>query len=316
MVAPMTASVALGALAAAAASSCYETSYALQALEARRVPLRPTLQLSLLGRLARRPLWLGAIALAALGWPLQLLALSLAPLTLVQPIIALGVVLLLVLAALILHERIGAREVVGCAGIVLGVAGIAWAAPERSSSHAGPPAVALALGFLGVFVAAPYVAPLFGRRSMNPLWLVVAAGAGDAWAAFGAKLLVDELSGQNWFTALGFALGSATALGAGLLSETSALQRFPAARVGPAVMAMQVAIPVLLAPLVGGEPWGNTPLHGGVLVVSLALVTVSGVSLTRSRTIAGLAEHERGGGGARGVGEIWRSPRREGSPER
>jgi drug/metabolite transporter (DMT)-like permease len=300
----MTTEVALGALAAAGASACYETSYALQALEARRVAVSETLQLSLFARLVRRPLWVGAIALAAGGWPLQLLALSMAPLTLVQPIIALGLILLLVLAAWILHERIGVRELVSSAGIVLGVAGIAWAAPERSSSHAGPAALALALGVLGAFVAWPYVLPVLGRRSIKPLWLVIAAGAGDAWAAFGAKLLVDELSGEAWFAALGFAVGSAVALGAGLLSETSALQRFPAARVGPAVMAMQVAIPVLLAPLVGGEHWGDTPLHGGVLIVSLALVTVSGISLTASRTIAGLAEHEGGRGGTVGVGEI------------
>ena len=114
----MTTEVALGALAAAGAAACYETSYALQALEARRVPVSEHVQVSLLARLVRRPLWLGAIAIAVAGWPLQLLALALAPLTLVQPIIALGVVLLLVLASRILHERIGPRELLGCAGIV------------------------------------------------------------------------------------------------------------------------------------------------------------------------------------------------------
>lgn len=312
----MTTDVALGALAAAGAAACYETSYVLQALEARRVPIQQAPNVSLLARLARRPLWLGAIALAAAGWPLQLLALALAPLTLVQPVIALGVVLLLVLAAVILHERIGWRELLASAGIILGVAGIVWAAPPRSDSHAGAAALTLALGLLGAVVVLPYAAPLLRRRSIPALWLVLSAGAGDAWAAFGAKLLVDELSGEAWLAVLGFAVGSAAALGAGLLSETSALQRFPAARVGPAVMAMQVAIPVILAPLVGGEKWSNTPLHGGVLLLSLALVTVCGVALTASRTIVGLAEHEGGRGGAPGVGEVGRSPGLEGAHER
>src|SRR5262249_25419884 len=179
IVAPMTTEVALGALAAAGAAACYETSYALQALEARRVRASETVDVSLFARLARRPLWLGPIAVAAAGWPLHLLALSLAPLTLVQPVIALGVVLLLVLAAWILHERIGRRELIACAGIVLGVAGIAWAAPERSSSHAGTAALAVALGLLGAFVVVPYVAPVLGRRSVPALWLVVSAGARD-----------------------------------------------------------------------------------------------------------------------------------------
>ena len=306
----MTTELALGALAAAGASACYEVSYALQALEARRVHLFRTVQVSLLARLVRRPLWLGAIALAVAGWPLQLVALSLAPLTLVQPVIAFGVILLLVLAARMLHERIGTREWVCCAGIVLGVAGIAWAAPERSSSHAGPLALGFALGVLAAFVVAPYVAAAAGR-GLSALWLVVAAGAGDAWAAFGAKLLVDEWSRGTWGAALGFGAAAAAALGAGLLSETSALQHFPASRVGPAVMAMQVVIPVMLATLVGGERWGGTPLGGGVLLVSLALVTISGVVLTASRAIAGLGEHERGGGSPPGVPEVGGPPRLE-----
>jgi drug/metabolite transporter (DMT)-like permease len=310
----LTSDVALGALAASGASACFEVSYALQALEARRVQLYRTVQVALLARLARRRLWLGAIALAVAGWPLQLVALSLAPLTLVQPILALGVVLLLILAARILHERIGARELVGCAGIVLGVAGIAWAAPARTSAHAGPFALALALGGLGAFVAAPYVAAA-GGRALAALWLVVAAGAGDAWASFGAKLLTDELSGGHWTAAVGFGVASAAALGAGLLSETSALQHYPASRVGPAVMAMQVAIPVGLAPLVGGERWGDTPLDGGVLILSLVLVTVSGVVLTASRAIAGLGEHDGGGRRSVGVSEIGSGPRVEGAHE-
>jgi drug/metabolite transporter (DMT)-like permease len=310
----VTTDTALGALAAAGASACYEVSYALQALEARRVKVFRTVQVSLLARLVRRPLWLGAMALAVAGWPLQLLALSLAPLTLVQPVLALGVVLLLVLAARILHERIGSRELVCCGGIVLGVAGIAWAAPTRSSSHAGPLALGVTLGALGAVVAAPYVAAAVGR-GLGALWLVLAAGAGDAWAAFGAKLLVDELSRGTWAAAIAFGAASALALGAGLVSETSALQHYPASRVGPAVMAMQVAIPVLLAPLVGGEHWGGTPLHGGVLVLSLALVTVSGVVLTASDAIAGLGEHDGGGGDPVGVGKVGSGTRLEGAGE-
>ena len=292
----MTTEVAIGALAAAGAAACYETSYSLQAFEARRVPVRRALHVSLLQRLVRRPLWVAAMALAALGWPLQLFALSRAPLTLVQPIIALGVVLLLVLATRMLHERIGVREIACSAGLVVGVAGIAWAAPPRSTSHGAPWALALALGILGAFVVAPYAVSALTRHSVPAAWLVVGAGTGDAWAAFGAKLLVDEVSRGRWLAALGFGVGSAAALGAGLLSETYALQHYPVSRVGPAVMAMQVAIPVVLAPLVGGEHWGDTPLGGGVLGLSLALLTVSGVLLTASGPITHLEEHEGSSG--------------------
>lgn len=312
----MTVEVALGALAAAAAAACYETSYVMQAVEARRVPVAGTVEVSLLMRLVRRPLWLAAIALAAVGWSLQLLALAHAPLTLVQPVIALGIVFLLVLASRVLRERIGAGAVLCCAGVVLGVAGIAWAAPEHTTSHAGPAALGLALGLLGAFVAVPYLAAALGRRSIPARWLVVSAGAGDAWAAFGAKILVDELSRAAWALALGFAAASAAALAAGLLSETSALQRYPASRIGPAVLAMQVAIPVILAAVVGGEHWSGTPLNGAVVAGSLALVTVSGGLLARSRAIASLREHDRGGGGEPRVSEVGGSSLLESAHER
>jgi drug/metabolite transporter (DMT)-like permease len=300
----MTASVTFGALMALAAATCYESSYALQALEARRVPAEPGPHLSLVRRLVRRPLWLGAIALAAVGWPLQLLALARAPLTLVQPLIALGVLLLLVLASRMLSETIGLRELACAAAIVASVGAIAWAAPSRSAHHGQPLALGLALGVLGAFVVAPYVMGVAARRPIAAAWLVVAAGAGDAWAAFGAKLLVDELSRQRWAAAALFGLASAAALGAGLLSETSALQHYAASRVGPAVLAMQVAIPVALAPLVGGERWGDTPLGGAVLGLALAILVVATVVLTAAGPIADLGEDERRRGGAAGVGKV------------
>ena len=219
------------------------------------------------------------------------------------------------LAAWMLQERIGARELVCSAALVVGVAGVAWARPERSSSHAGPLALGLALAALGAFVAAPYAAAAAGR-GLSALWLVVAAGAGDAWAAFGAKLLVDELSRGRPATAVAFGAASAAALGGALLSETSALQHYPASRVGPAVMAMQVAIPVLLAPLVGGESWRGTPLDGAVVAVSVALVTASGVVLTASSAIARLGEDEGRGGTPAGVPQVGGTVGLEGARER
>ena len=79
MVAAMSASTAAGLAVAALAAACYETGYAFQALEARGVGARHALRVSLIGQLVRNVRWLGATALSLLGWPLQVLALSLAP---------------------------------------------------------------------------------------------------------------------------------------------------------------------------------------------------------------------------------------------
>jgi drug/metabolite transporter (DMT)-like permease len=278
----MDGSTALGFVIAMLAAACYDTGYAVQALEARRGPPARALRLSLYRYLAARRLWLIGIGLMVLGWPLQLLALALAPLTLVQPTLTLGLLLLLALGARVLHERVGVREIAGVVAIVVGVAGIAIVAPERTDSHAGAAELVPVLAGLGLVAAAPY---LFRLRSW---WLVFAAGAGDAWAAFAAKLVVDEVSLHHWLPALGFALAAGAAVGIGFLSELTALQTQPATRVGPTVLAIDVVIPVLLAPLVGGEHWTNAAL----VLVSLAVVTSGVVVLASSRSVADVLQHE------------------------
>src|SRR5580765_6248828 len=104
-------SALLGTGAACAASSLYNAGLALQALDAREAPGEEGLRLSLLGRLVRRRRWLVGTALNVLGWPLQTVALVFAPLALVQPALAFGLVLLLGIAAHQLGERVGTREV-------------------------------------------------------------------------------------------------------------------------------------------------------------------------------------------------------------
>ncbi|HEX2708534.1 MAG TPA: hypothetical protein VHM66_11065, partial [Solirubrobacterales bacterium] len=73
----------------------YNTSIALQAMEARGVSGEHSLRVSLIGKLVRNRKWLGATALGLLGWPLEIAALLLAPLTVVQPCLACGLIVLL-----------------------------------------------------------------------------------------------------------------------------------------------------------------------------------------------------------------------------
>ncbi len=77
----------------------YSAGISLQALEARQVAKEHALRIGLLWRLARRPRWMLGITLDAGGWALQTLALTLAPLTLVQPALAVGLVFLLAIGA-------------------------------------------------------------------------------------------------------------------------------------------------------------------------------------------------------------------------
>src|SRR3954452_11813201 len=136
--------LALGIVAAVGASLLYNTSIAFQALEVRQVPHDHSLRPSLIGRLVRNRRWLGATALGLAGWPLEVVALLLAPLTVVQPCLASGLILLLWLGGTRLGAGPGLGEWAAVAAIVIGVAGVALTAPARSTDHAGGGAIALA----------------------------------------------------------------------------------------------------------------------------------------------------------------------------
>jgi drug/metabolite transporter (DMT)-like permease len=284
--------LALGIAAAIVASLLYNTSIALQALEAREVPGEHGLRPSLLGRLLRNRRWLGATALGLLGWPFEVAALLLAPLTVVQPCIASGLLLLLWLGATRLGERPGPRELLAVAAILIGIAGVAWAAPERTTDHAGAGAVTLALALVAVPVALPYLLrrPLAGRPERLALLATVSAGCGYAWTAIAGKLLTDELAAGAVLIGVVWLATAAASEGLALLSEMSALQRRPATHVAPTMLAVQVLLPVVLAPLIFGESWSQTPLGGAALVGFIAVVLAGTVLLAGSQAIGRVLE--------------------------
>jgi drug/metabolite transporter (DMT)-like permease len=285
--------LALGIVAAVAASLLYNASIALQALEAREVPGEHSLRPSLIGKLVRNRRWLGATALGFAGWPLEIVALLLAPLTVVQPCLASGLILLLWLGATRLGEKPGLREWTAVAAIIIGVVGVALAAPDRTTDHAGGGAIALAAILIAILVLAPYA--LRGRAQALGTLAVISAGAGYAWTAIASKLLTDELAAGALLIAVGWLATAALSEGLALLSEMSALQRRPATHVAPVMFAVQVLVPVLLAPLIFGESWGSTPLGGVALVASMLIAVAGTVLLAGSRAVGAVIENAHTG---------------------
>jgi drug/metabolite transporter (DMT)-like permease len=283
MVAAMSASTGAGLAVAAVAAVCYETGYAFQALEARVAGAQYALRVSLLGQLARNGRWLAATALSLLGWPLQVLALSLAPLALVQPTLALGLLLLLFLGTRVLGERVGRRELAAVALVIAGIAGLAAAAPERSTVTGGT-GMTIAFAVLAGLAVVPYVR----RRRQAGLLAVLATGAADSVAALAAKLVAGDLAEGRWGFAVALAALAAGAGALATLSEMSALQRLPATRVAPIVLAFQITVPVVVVAAVGGEDWSSTPLGGAVVAAGLVAVVAGAVVLAASRPVSTL----------------------------
>src|ERR1700742_2706175 len=280
--------LALGIICAIGASALYKNSIALQALEAREVGHEYALRASLIGRLIKNPRWLLATGIGLLGWLLEIAALLLAPLTVVQPCLACGLVLLLWLGVTRLGERPGRREYGSVGAIVLGVVGIALAAPERTPSNAGTVPIAIALALVAIPIVAPYV--LRGWRNAAGTLAVVAAGFGYAWTAIASKLLTDELSAGSLAVAAIWLATAAASEGLALLSEMSALGRRPATRVAPVMFAVQVTVPVILAPLIFEESWSDTPGGGAGIVASVLLVLAGGVALAGSEAVGAVID--------------------------
>jgi drug/metabolite transporter (DMT)-like permease len=286
-----------GIAVAVGAAACYESAYVLQALEARQVGSGERLQASLLTRLVRRPRWVTGTALSIAGAVLQVLALTLAPLTVVQPTLALGLVLLLALSALVLHEPVGRREHVGVAAIVGGVAIIPIVAAPGLGGSGDALGVAVLAALLGGATAVPFVARV---RLRDARLRVLAAAAGDAWAAIGLKLVADALHrGAPLVAAVWMA---STALGGflALTAEMSALQRIAATRVAPVVVSAQVLVPVIAGPTVFDEPWADTIPERLLLGAAIVTIVAGAVLLSGSRAVAdvlvGADEHRVDGG--------------------
>jgi len=119
---------------------------------------------------------------------------------------------------------------------------------------------------------------------------IVAAGFGYAWTAIASKLLTDELSAGSLFVAAIWLATAAASEGVALLSEMSALGRRPATQVAPVMFAVQVIVPVILAPLIFEESWSNTPGGGVGLVVAILFVLTGVIALAGSSAVGAVID--------------------------
>jgi len=273
----------------------YATAVGLQALEARQAPAEQHLRVSLLARLVRRPRWLIGTGLALLGWVAQVGALLLIPLTLVEPALAMSLVVLLGIGSRVLGEHVGTREIASVTTMVAGIALLAWAAPARESEHAGGAGVLIAIGILAVFALVPYGLSMLGR----PAGLFIAVGAGAAYAIDGlaTKFFSDDFANSAWIGLISWGLIMGLAAGVATLSEMSALQLRPATQVAPIIFALTTLVPVALAPVLAGETWSDDPWLRVALGASLLLI-VGGASVLATSPAVGAVLDESGNGTA------------------
>lgn len=275
--------LAIGALAATLASALYNLGLLLQADASRREPV--SFAPGLLLRLVQRRRWLTGSAIAVLGWPLQAFALTRAPLTVVQPLLAIGLVIPLGFGKRMLGEHARWSDVLTIGGLVAGASLLVLLAPPRSQVTGVSASVVIALAALAtVLIAALLLASVVGHR--RAMMLMVAAGVGFALSSITTKLLADAFSGKEWAAAAAWAAVTVGAGSVALIGEMNALQISAASTVSALVLALETVIPVALSPFLFGESAGGTASILALRVVALAVTIGAAVVLTRTRPVA------------------------------
>jgi hypothetical protein len=278
----------LGIAAAIGASTLYSLGVALQAVDAKRAPHGEHLRLALARNLLTRGRWLAGTGISMLGWPLQVMALLLVPLVVVQPTLAAGLLVLLFVGRRMLGEHAGRREHIAVGAIVLGMLGAALTAPPHTTSHSGDEIITFVLIALAVLATTPYLVSIVRRPA--PTITMIGAGLGFAWSGVATKLASDDLHHGHLWLAAAWAIATAAASAVGALSEMSALQMRPAILVAPVVFVTQTVVPIVLAPLILNEKFTDTPLGGAPLALSLAVLVAGAAALARSPLLLALTE--------------------------
>jgi len=287
-------STALGALAALAASALFSAGLVLQATETRQVDSRYALHFSLIRRLLSRRRWVQGAVVTFLGYPFHVLALVLAPLTVVQPALAAGLLILLFVGARTGGEKVGPREVAGVVAILAGVTAMTLSAPARAAVETQTGPLLAALAVLAAVTLVPYALERLKGECTPGLTTMAtfAAGAAYAFSGITTKLVSDDLADDRLVPALGWLAATGVIGGLGFLGQVTALQRRSATRVGPVIYVIPVVVPVVVAPFVTGEEWGETPLGGAVLIASLLVVCVGTALVSGSSSVGRASEGE------------------------
>ena len=163
----------------------------MPALDVRRVP-------HLLASLLADPAWLAGFALMLVGLACQVIVLTFEPVSVVQPVLASGVALVLVLSRVVLRERLGAVEFWCVAAMAVCVILLAASASGTSSGaghHASPgwmAVVAIPSVVIGLLVAA---SPVRTRSRGHRAPAAICFGIGTGLLYGVAALAIKGLSG-------------------------------------------------------------------------------------------------------------------------
>ena len=284
-------------LLAVAASFCTATASVAQRQGARSVQTTGGFDVRLILHLARRPVWLLGIASMIAGFLLQLTALRYGALALVQPILALELLLVFGYMAVAgrRHVRIKRRDWAAAAAMSAGIAVfLGIASPSGGRLHApGSSWLLAALITLGVVLVAVAAAFRRGQRpgaSSTRRAALLGVATGIAWGFVAAviKELSSHLGGglgavfATWSLYVLLVVGAAT-----MLLASHALAAGPLAASQPGFTILDPLSAALLGVFLFGEHIRTGPWDLAGEALALALLIAGATGLSRSCFILG-----------------------------
>lgn len=283
----------------------YGLASVMQQRSASAQPAQDSMRLELLVRLVRNPVWIGGFGADIAAFALQALALSRGPLTLVQPILTVGLLFALVLSALWTQQRPAAKEMLAALALVGGLAIlVVFGSPTQGRDTVAAQRWLIVGMSLGFSILALFLLAKKASKRVKPVLLAVAGAmtlaASDSlikatMTTFSHHGLLGVLSG--WY---GYALAGVLALSMILIQ--SAFQAGPLELSLPAQTAVEPMVSSVAGIMLFSERIRLDPVAIGAEVVAVAF-TLAGIwVIGHSPTIVGHSAGKSGPGPAKKPG--------------
>ena len=267
-------------LAAVSAAACFGGSSALQHLAASREATVAPLDVGLLARLLRSPGWILGQLLSFLGIGAQAVALLLAPILVVQPLLVLGLPIAVMLRAYLVRARASRTDLLISALCAAAVGALVLAITvHENDSHVSNGALVLMTTCIIVVAG---VAAASTRIGPTALICGASAGALLGFAAVALRAVTTYVAQPIDPTLAVLVVLMVIAALLGLLLAQTSFQR--ASIAGP-LAALTLAEPlaaVALARPVLGESASLTPVSTVVVVIALAVGIWSVIQLAKA----------------------------------
>jgi drug/metabolite transporter (DMT)-like permease len=283
-----------GVLAAFSAAMLYNLAIVVQKTQAEKTTASGV---QILGALSKRPLWLLGIAIQIAGFVLHSFALTRAPVTVVQPIIASGIAFVVIFAAVILGERPTRRELAGMAMSVLGLSLlVVRPGPLDAMQQVAMQDLGLALGSAAVVIAGMLQlssAAAIESVGIRAVLVGSAAGMGEGMSDAMNRLVGAWLApNMGWIPPASIGVAAAVLLFVfgfqGFISAQNALKLYRANTVIPCILIAQLMVPIAMASLLYGQTLPRGGIDLAIWIAAIALSVGGIATLSRSAHVAEL----------------------------